>query len=146
MRVLSNGRIVLGDDGSEGIVAAVIGLNVPNLTPAGFHSEEVRSPRKNMSLEIHGEDEVGVATTGSAIAGNDESTSDAETLVCVGLPGEDAVVASITRRLVEEVVDALFNGWVADSLSGVSGVVVDTLWADKNCSGTVFSDTTGDVT
>lgn len=146
MSVLSDGGVVLSDNGSEGVITSVVGLDVPNLTPAGFHTEEVRSPRKNVGLEIHSEDEVSVTTAGSAVSGDDECTGNAKALVSIRLPGEDTVVTAVSRRLAEEVVDALLDGWVADGLSGVSGVVINTLWADKNGSGTVLSDTTGNVT
>ena len=55
------------------------------------------------------------------------------------------MVASVTDWAQEEVLGALFDGWVADLLVRASRVVVDTKGADKRGSGAVFGDTTGNV-
>ena len=62
---VSEDRVSLGHDGSNGVEAFAVALDVPEGAPRGEHALGVGGPGEGVGLDVHREEEVGVGAAGS---------------------------------------------------------------------------------
>jgi hypothetical protein len=123
----SKNRVEFLDDGSNcEVQVVVVALDEPVDAPArgGMRSGE-GGPDQALG-GVHGEVESVVRSSGSGtsiVAHEQVGGGDAEGLVGVGQVGKLALFARVSGRFSERVLDALFDGRVADGLCGVSRFV-----------------------
>ncbi len=107
------------------------------------------APFEDLGRQVHHEGEVGERSgsgSTSTPAHEVERGVDTERTSFVGLEQEFALRTAVSRRSLEEVRDALFNGRITDVLLRVSGVIADALRAGNTSGGQVFSNTSGNDT
>jgi hypothetical protein len=138
------------DDSSDGEVGVVVvALDEPVDGPARSGVGGGEGDPGQALGRVHGEVEAVVRSSsgGTSVVTHEQvGGGNAESLLSVGQVGELALIARVTRGLSERVLDALFDGRVADGSGGVSGVVGQALVASQNGGRLVLGDTSGNDT